>query len=467
MSKVNGGGGAIERVARSLYEMVNSDDDSDGEIEFMPQPHAAAASASAGAFRPTTRLPHRRGTNATRAARVVHRNNRSSTNAAAGGGSHSASSSPAKSNNSCSPRRDSNQRIKELVLSQFDLIKKQSDDIVRKDQQLRDLQRDNEKLKARLKLLELKNVEHEKKTKLRPPGRHTQSTETELRDCVDKDLNVQRTPPAADFATKEEAQASSSKRQKRRSALAPAATVAGSSVPKTKRAKSSSSQSEEEAKTARSPEFVSAARPFFVLEGEDFVKREKEEVKSILRFAEVPGWREKTVPAATSRTTSAAASEATDDDSYLKRHGKPELEERRRKRWDMQRIREQRHIERLKARYDQANAATAVAAPAATKPPALPARTPVACKGKGGDRCCQLGACLLEGGRTLMNDPLGITHVHVLTPAEERENSKKGDDVPVSVFGHRIPELTSSSSSSTATGKAGGHFQLPWTKSAG
>ena len=102
-----------------------------------------------------------------------------------------------------------------------------------------------------------------------------------------------------------------------------------------------------------SPEFVSATRPFFLLEGEDFVKREKEEVKSILRFAEVPGWREKAVPAASSsRTTSTAASEATDDEVYLKRHGKPEVEEKRRKRWDMQRIREQRHIERLKMRYD-------------------------------------------------------------------------------------------------------------------
>ena len=68
----------------------------------------------------------------------------------------------------------------------------QSDDIVRKDQQLRDLQRDNEKLKARLKLLELKNVEHEKKTKLRQPQPKTQATETDLKDCVDKDLNVQQ-----------------------------------------------------------------------------------------------------------------------------------------------------------------------------------------------------------------------------------------------------------------------------------
>ena len=121
MTKVNGA--AIER----LYE----EDDSDGEIEFMQQPHSAAASTNGAACRPTSRLPHRRGANATRAARVVHRNNRASSNAnSSSGGSLSASSSPAKSGNSCgSPvarqRSDSNQRIKELVLSQFDLIKKQ------------------------------------------------------------------------------------------------------------------------------------------------------------------------------------------------------------------------------------------------------------------------------------------------------------------------------------------------------
>ena len=171
----------------------------------------------------------------------------------------------------------------------------QSDDIVRKDQQLRDLQRDNEKLKARLKLLELRNVEHEKKTKLRQPQPKTQATETDLKDCVDKDLNVQQqlkqqqqqTPPAADFATKQEAAASSAKRLKRRTAAA-----ASSTAPKTKSAKS---EEDEDVKPPKAPEYVSAAKPFFVLEGEDFVKQEKEEVKSILRFAEVPGWRERTV----------------------------------------------------------------------------------------------------------------------------------------------------------------------------
>ncbi|XP_052864393.1 uncharacterized protein LOC128271004 [Anopheles cruzii] len=38
------------------------------------------------------------------------------------------------------------------------------------------------------------------------------------------------------------------------------------------------------------------------------------------------------------------------DEAYLKRHTKLEIDERRRKKWDVQRIREQKHIERLKKR---------------------------------------------------------------------------------------------------------------------
>ena len=103
----------------------------------------------------------------------------------------------------------------------------------------------------------------------------------------DQPKQQQQTPPAADFATKQEAAASSAKRLKRRTAAA-----ASSTAPKSKSAKS---EEDEDAKPPKAPEFVSAAKPFFVLEGEDFVKQEKEEVKSILRFAEVPGWRERTV----------------------------------------------------------------------------------------------------------------------------------------------------------------------------
>lgn len=44
--------------------------------------------------------------------------------------------------------------------------------------------------------------------------------------------------------------------------------------------------------------------------------------------------------------------ENLEDEVFLKRHAKPEQEEKRRKRWDLQRMREQRHYERLRERYE-------------------------------------------------------------------------------------------------------------------
>lgn len=48
--------------------------------------------------------------------------------------------------------------------------------------------------------------------------------------------------------------------------------------------------------------------------------------------------------------------ENLDDDVYAKRHARLENDEKRRKRWDVQRIREQRIVEKLKQR-EQKNAA--------------------------------------------------------------------------------------------------------------
>lgn len=44
--------------------------------------------------------------------------------------------------------------------------------------------------------------------------------------------------------------------------------------------------------------------------------------------------------------------ENLEDEVFLKRHSKPEQDEKRRKRWDLQRMREQRHYERLRERYE-------------------------------------------------------------------------------------------------------------------
>jgi male-specific lethal 1 len=42
--------------------------------------------------------------------------------------------------------------------------------------------------------------------------------------------------------------------------------------------------------------------------------------------------------------------ENIEDETMLRRHLKFELDEKKRKRWDIQRMREQRHIEKLRAR---------------------------------------------------------------------------------------------------------------------
>jgi hypothetical protein len=58
---------------------------------------------------------------------------------------------------------------------------------------------------------------------------------------------------------------------------------------------------------------------------------------------EVPSWRIKTF-----EPSREFIQENIDDEAYNKRHMKLEIDERRRKKWDMQRLREQKHTEKLK-----------------------------------------------------------------------------------------------------------------------
>ena len=66
---------------------------------------------------------------------------------------------------------------------------------------------------------------------------------------------------------------------------------------------------------------------------------------------EIPQWRVKTYTS----LYSMEGTENLDDEVFLKRHHRLEVDERRRKRWDVQRIREQRHIEKLKQRESSSN----------------------------------------------------------------------------------------------------------------
>lgn len=75
------------------------------------------------------------------------------------------------------------------------------------------------------------------------------------------------------------------------------------------------------------------------------------ETKSEKTVLEVPRWRIKVY----SSLYTMEGTENLTDESFLKRHQRLEIDEKRRKKWDAQRIREQRHIEKLRQRQDKIN----------------------------------------------------------------------------------------------------------------
>lgn len=94
--------------------------------------------------------------------------------------------------------------------------------------------------------------------------------------------------------------------------------------------------------------YTAIGDPNYQLKIKTVSKSEDEEESNNL---EVPSWRIKVY-------TSCYTMEGTenlDDEIFNKRHLKLENDERRRKRWDVQRIREQRHIEKLKQRQERQN----------------------------------------------------------------------------------------------------------------
>lgn len=79
----------------------------------------------------------------------------------------------------------------------------------------------------------------------------------------------------------------------------------------------------------------------------EFIKAEAKELNCDVPNLEIPKWIEHEL-------TPSYCIEGTEDlfdDSFLKRHLKLEIDEKRRKKWDVQQIREQRRIERLKRRH--------------------------------------------------------------------------------------------------------------------
>lgn len=83
---------------------------------------------------------------------------------------------------------------------------------------------------------------------------------------------------------------------------------------------------------------------------EDLKEDMEQEIKEKNVCLEIPTWE----IIETQKCYKTGIKEDLSDDAFLKRHSKFEIDERRRKKWDVQRIREQRTIERLKRRHCKA-----------------------------------------------------------------------------------------------------------------
>lgn len=139
-------------------------------------------------------------------------------------------------------------------------------------------------------------------------------------------------------------------------------------------------------------------------QGEDFASRERADLQEIVSRGAVPGWRVVHVPPAYSMMEGA---EDIEDETLLERHEKLCQDEIRRKRLHVQQVRQQRQMERLRARSDDIGAAE-----------------------DGGGRV-----------RSLLPDPTtDATHICVT------------EWLPVSAFGAPLPALPSKP------------FRLPWLK---
>jgi len=180
------------------------------------------------------------------------------------------------------------QQLRQLLLSQLDLIQKQSEVIVAKDQQLKELKIQNESLQVKV----------------------------------------------GDLSTTEKVQS---------------VTVTQEKTKKIKTTTKVESIEQEETLQEDHGEEMETEEPYFTLQNEIiFHKIPDNEQKAIEKKPEVPGFRLNPI----SPSYIMEGTEDIEDETMLKRHQKPENDEKRRKRWDVQRIREQRHVAHLREKYE-------------------------------------------------------------------------------------------------------------------
>ncbi|XP_003427748.1 male-specific lethal 1 homolog isoform X2 [Nasonia vitripennis] len=299
--------------------------------------------------------------------------------------------------------------LKELLLLHLDLIQQQSEQIVTKDKLLAALRQENETLKLRLERMDRRvNLQKMRSENAEnavdnigpcsPPSLNASSnslpstSETHKNAQSDSHspqysesfkirLNTtggittlkQESPEKQEFKQENMGESWENKNKKRKSdptavtnsakrkrGVSSSSTIsndASSTAPESLGGKGPSHESlkksEKKGKSLIKREcFLTTEEHYYTAVGEAnyaLALKDRSSPEANSKSLEVPNWRVKVY-------TSCYTMEGTenlDDEIFNKRHLKLENDERRRKRWDVQRIREQRHIEKLKSRQER------------------------------------------------------------------------------------------------------------------
>lgn len=228
-------------------------------------------------------------------------------------------------------------KMKNFILSNINLIEELQNQLSERDQLISKLLAENESLKQRLQ-----RYKHSKSSNKKCSAENSKESNNNTNTNNNNNL-----PAIRNKSEKSQKDETSTSKQKRKS-------IETSEDEHQVKKRSEDSQESISIKLSNKNLFLMTNKEYTINHWktcdidneEEFDKTYKEGV-----CLEVPRWKEFELPASPTKEIENLPAEDISDEAIQKRHLKYEADERRRKKWDQQRIREQKNIERLKKRH--------------------------------------------------------------------------------------------------------------------
>jgi len=231
-------------------------------------------------------------------------------------------------------------KMKNFILSNINLIEELQNQLQERDQLITKLLHENDNLKQRLQRYKHSKSSNKKSSESsKESNNNTSSSYTNNNNNLPVNKNK-----ASEKSLKSESYASKDKRLD---------SIDTSDDEIFRKKPSEDSQESISIKLSSKNLFLMTNKPYIIndwktvdLEDEEIQKSFDEEIN-----LETPRWVENDLPATPTDELDNMQVEDISDEAFLKRHLKYEVDERRRKKWDQQMVREQKNIERLKKRH--------------------------------------------------------------------------------------------------------------------